>query len=184
MSKLVSHEKNVAVFTEVLKYETFKEKLQEAYNKNKGRFNIAGFRKGKAPRSIIEANYGKEVFWNDAIDLVLPEMYEKAIEELGLSPVSRPQIDIEETIEVGKDMEIRFEVETFPEIELADYSNIEVEEFEKEISEDLVDAKIAPHDTLVLSSPSYCFENQLALLVFLLFIIFSPYKYNSIINCF
>lgn len=142
MSKLVSHEKNVAVFTEVLRYETFKEKLQDAYNKNKGRFNIAGFRKGKAPRAIIEANYGKEIFWNDAIDLVLPEMYEKAIEELGLSPVSKPQIDIEEEIKEGKDIEIRFEVETFPEIELADYSNIEVEELEKEVSEELVDAKI------------------------------------------
>lgn len=142
MSKLVSHEKNLAVFTEVLEYSVFKEKLQEAYQKNKGRFNIPGFRKGKAPRAIIEANYGKEVFWNDALDLVLPEIYDKAIKELGLKPVSRPQVDVEEMIEEGKDIEIKFEVQTFPEIELADYSNIEVEKLDEEVKEEVIEARI------------------------------------------
>lgn len=142
MAKLVSHENNKAVFTEVVLYEDFKESLKEAYNKNKHRFNIHGFRKGKAPRAIIEANYGKDVFWNDALDLLLPDMYEKSIDELKLEPVSRPKVDVEEMIEEGKDIEVKFEVETYPDIELADYSNIEVEELSKDVDEALVDARI------------------------------------------
>ena len=142
MSKLVSHENNKAVFTESVSYDLFKEKVAEAYNKNKSRFNIPGFRKGKAPRAIIESNYGKEVFWNDALDLIVPEVYEKAVEELNLRPVSRPSINIEGEIEEGKDIVFKVEVETFPEIELADYSNIEVTQSPVEVSEDLVDARI------------------------------------------
>lgn len=142
MAKLVSHENNKAIFTEVVPYQDFKESLKEAYNQNKHRFNIHGFRKGKAPRAIIEANYGKDVFWNDALDLLLPDMYEKSIDELKLEPVSRPKVDVEEMIEEGKDIEVKFEVETYPDIELADYSNIEVEELSKDVDEALVDARI------------------------------------------
>lgn len=142
MAKLVSHENNKAIFTEKVAYKEFKESLQEAYKQNKHRFNIHGFRKGKAPRSIIEANYGKDVFWNDALDLLLPDMYEKAIEELDLQPVSKPKVDVEEMIEEGKDIEVKFEVETFPEIELADYSNIEIEKQNEEVDEALVDERI------------------------------------------
>ncbi len=142
MAKLVSHENNKAVFTEVVSYADFKESLKEAYKQNKHRFNIHGFRKGKAPRAIIEANYGKDVFWNDALDLLLPDMYEKSIDELKLEPVSRPKVDVEEMIEEGKDIEVKFEVETYPDIKLADYSNIEVEELSKDVDESLVDARI------------------------------------------
>ncbi len=142
MAKLVSHENNKAVFTEIVPYADFKESLKTAYNQNKHRFNIHGFRKGKAPRAIIEANYGKDVFWNDALDLLLPEIYEKAIEELKLEPVSRPKVDVEEMIEEGKDIEVKFEVETYPDIELADYSNIEVEELSNEVDEEILDARI------------------------------------------
>lgn len=142
MAKLVSHENNKAVFTQVLSYEDFKANLQEAYNKNKSRFNIPGFRKGKAPRSIIERNYGKDVFWNDALDIALPDLYESAIEELEIQPVSRPKVDVLDEIEEGKDIEVTFEVETFPEIELGDYSNIEVEKLEEEVSEEAINARI------------------------------------------
>lgn len=142
MAKLVSHENNKAVFTEVMSFDQFEENVKAAYNKTKGRYSIPGFRKGKVPRKIIEANYGKEVFWNDALDISLPEMYEKAVEELNLTPVSTPKVDVEEMIEEGKDIEIKFEVETFPEIELGDYSNIEVEKMEDKVDEDLVDARI------------------------------------------
>lgn len=142
MAKLVSHENNKAVFTEVLAFEDFKSNLQEAYNKNKSRFNIPGFRKGKAPRNIIERNYGKDVFWNDALDIALPDLYEKALEELKLEPVSRPKVDVLEEIEEGKDIEVTFEVETFPEVELGDYSNIEVEKLEEEVSEEAINARI------------------------------------------
>lgn len=142
MVKLISHENNKAIFEHTVEFDLFKEKLKEAYEKNKSRFNIPGFRKGKAPRVIIENNYGKDIFYNDALDILLPEVYSNAIEELKLSPVSTPQVDIDGQIEEGKDILLKFEVETFPEIELADYSKIEVEKFDDEISEDLVKARI------------------------------------------
>lgn len=142
MSKLVSHEKNVAKFTEIVKAEDFNAKVKEAYNKNKSKFNIPGFRKGKAPRAIIEANYGKEIFWNDALDLIIPEVYEKALEELNLRPVAQPSVDIDDDIKDGEDITLKFEVETFPEVELADYTNIEIEKQETEIDEESVNARI------------------------------------------
>lgn len=141
MSKLVSKENNKAVFTETVKFDVFKEKLQEAYQKNKSKFNIPGFRKGKAPRKIIEMNYGKEVFYNDALDLILPEAYQNALEELKITPVSRPHVDFSE-IEEGKDIELKFEVETYPEFELADYTKLEVSKQDTEVKEELVDARI------------------------------------------
>ncbi|WP_409482525.1 trigger factor [Helcococcus ovis] len=141
MSKLISKENNKAVFTETVKFDVFKEKLQEAYQQNKSRFNIPGFRKGKAPRRIIEMNYGKEVFYNDALDLILPDAYQNALEELKITPVSRPHVDFSE-IEEGKDIELKFEVETYPEFELADYTNLEVTKQDTEVKEELVDARI------------------------------------------
>lgn len=142
MAKLVSHEDNKAIFTQELSYETFKKNIDEAYKKNKSRYNIPGFRKGKAPKKIIERNYGSDVFWADALDISLPELYEKGIEELGFTPVSQPKVDVLEDIEEGKDITITFEVETFPEIELGDYSNIEVEKLDETVSEELVEARI------------------------------------------
>ncbi|MFM1514764.1 trigger factor [Helcococcus ovis] len=141
MSKLVSKENNKAVFVETVKFDVFKEKLQEAYQKNKSRFNIPGFRKGKAPRRIIEMNYGKEVFYNDALDLILPDAYQNAIEELKITPVSRPHVDFGK-IEEGKDIELKFEVETYPEFELADYTKLEVTKQDTEVKEELVEARI------------------------------------------
>lgn len=141
MSKLVSKENNKAVFVETVKFDVFREKLQEAYQKNKSRFNIPGFRKGKAPRRIIEMNYGKEVFYNDALDLILPDAYQNAIEELKITPVSRPHVDFGK-IEEGKDIELKFEVETYPEFELADYTKLEVTKQDTEVKEELVEARI------------------------------------------
>lgn len=142
MYKLVSKENSKAVFTAIVSYDDFKKSLQEAYQNNKSKFKIDGFRKGKAPRHLIERAYGKDVFWNDALDLLLPELYQNAIKELNITPVSRPKVDVEEMIEEGKDIEVKFEVETFPEIELADYSNIEIEKLDEEVNEELVNAKI------------------------------------------
>lgn len=142
MAKLISHENNKAVFTDVISYDEFKENEKAAYQKEKHKYSVPGFRKGKVPKKIIEANFGKGVFWNEAIDMSLPEIYPKAIEELELQPVSNPDINIEDEIEEGKDIVVTFEVETYPEIELADYSNIEVEELDDSVDEELVDARI------------------------------------------
>lgn len=142
MAKLISHENNKAVFTDVISYDEFKKNEKAAYQKEKHKYSVPGFRKGKVPKKIIEANFGKGVFWNEAIDMSLPEIYPKAIEELELQPVSNPDINIEDEIEEGKDIVVTFEVETYPEIELADYSKIEVEELDDTVDEELVDAKI------------------------------------------
>lgn len=142
MAKLISHENNKAVFTDVISYDEFKKNEKAAYQKEKSKYSVPGFRKGKVPKKIIEANFGKGVFWNEAIDMSLPEIYPKAIEELELQPVSNPDINIEDEIEEGKDIVVTFEVETYPEIELADYSNIEVEELDDSVDEELVDARI------------------------------------------
>ena len=142
MAKLISHENNKAVFTDVISYDEFKKNEKAAYQKEKHKYSVPGFRKGKVPKKIIEANFGKGVFWNEAIDMSLPEIYPKAIEELELQPVSNPDINIEDEIEEGKDIVVTFEVETYPEIELADYSNIEVEELDDSVDEELVDARI------------------------------------------
>ena len=95
-AELIKKEGNVVDFKLTIDNDKFEAAINKAYNKNKGRFNIAGFRKGKAPRKIIENNYGKGVFYEDAIDIVFPEEYPKAIDELGLLPIDRPSIDVEE----------------------------------------------------------------------------------------
>ena len=98
---LEKKENNKAHFTIEIPAENFEEALQKAYLKNRSRFNIPGFRKGKAPRKIIEMNYGKEIFYEEAINIILPDAYTEAIEELKLEPVDTPDVDIEE-IEAGK----------------------------------------------------------------------------------
>lgn len=141
MSTLVSHENDKAVFTVEVSFEDFKKEIQGAYLKNRGRFNIPGFRKGKAPKHIIELNYGKEVFWADALDALLPEAYVKGIEDLDLRPIARPEVDVNE-LEEEKPILFTFTVETQPVPELVDYSVIEVEKLQEKVSEADVDSFI------------------------------------------
>lgn len=139
--KVVSNENNKAVFTVDVNYEDFKKSIKKAYDKNRGRFNIAGFRKGKAPQRIIELNYGKEIFWSDALDIVMPEAYTKGIKELELKPIGKPEVDMEEIVE-GNPIVLTFTVETMPEVDLGDYSVIEVEKLEEEVSDEVVQGEI------------------------------------------
>lgn len=132
---LVSKEKNRAVFTVELPGEKLEEAIQKAYLKNKSRFSISGFRKGHVPRKIIEMNYGVEIFYEDAVNMLLPDAYEEAIEELDLEPVAQPEVDVDE-IEKGEPVKFKFEVDVRPEVELGDYSNLEAEVNKYEVSED------------------------------------------------
>lgn len=115
--------------------EKFEEGIQKAYIRNRAKFNIPGFRKGKAPRKIIEINYGKGVFYEDAVNILLPDAYDSAIEEQKLEPVDRPKIDIEQ-IESGKPLIITAEVTVKPEVELGEYKGIEVEKVEYNVTEE------------------------------------------------
>ena len=119
----------------------FEKGLQKAYLKNRGHFNIPGFRKGKVPRKIIEMNYGEEIFYEDAINSVLPEAYDKAIVELELDPVDSPEVDIEE-IEKGKPVMVKIQVEVKPEVKLGDYKSIEIEKVEYNVTDELVENEL------------------------------------------
>ncbi len=119
----------------------FEECVQKSYLKNKGKFNIPGFRKGKVPRKIIEMNYGEGVFYEDAINIAFPEAYDSAIEENNLDPVDRPEVDIEE-IEKGKSVIFTVNVTVKPEVKLGQYEGIELEKVEYNVTKDEVEEEI------------------------------------------
>ena len=139
--ELIKTEGNKVSFKLTVDNDKFESAIVKAYNKNKGKYNIPGFRKGKAPRKIIEANYGKGVFYEDAIDIVFPEVYPAAIDELKIDPIDMPSIDIEE---ISKDngLVILVDVEVKPTFELGEYKGVEVEKVEETVNEDVVTAKL------------------------------------------
>lgn len=134
-------ENNKVDFTVEISGVDFEVALQKAYLKNRSKFNVPGFRKGKVPRKIIEINYGIEVFYDDAINIVLPEVYDDAIKELSLEPVDRPEVDIEE-IEKDKPVLIKISVMVKPEVVLGEYKNIEIEKVEYEVTDDLINNEL------------------------------------------
>ena len=116
--------KKVKLTVEVSK-EAFAEALQQAYQKSKGRYNVPGFRKGKAPRKMIETMYGEGVFYEDAFELVYAHAYDKAVEEHHIDPVERPDISIEK-IGVEEGVVFTAEVAVRPEVSLGEYKGIEI----------------------------------------------------------
>ncbi len=121
--------------------EEFEKAIQKSYLKNRKKFNIPGFRKGKAPRKIIEMQYGEGVFYEDAINMALPEKYDKAVEDHNLEPVDRPDVDVEE-IQKGKDLVFTADVTVKPEVKLGDYKGIEVEKIEYNVTDEDIDSEI------------------------------------------
>lgn len=119
-------EKNMAKLTIEASAQDFENAIQKAYQKNKTKVNVQGFRKGKAPLAIIEKMYGASVFYEDAANELIPDAYEKAAIESGLDIVSRPDIDVVQ-IEKGKSFIFTAEVALKPEITLGKYKGIEVE---------------------------------------------------------
>ena len=140
-SEFVKKENNKVSLKITVSDEAFKKAIKKAYLKNRGRFNIPGFRKGKAPQKMIELQYGVGVFYDDAINEAFPVEYDKAVEELGLEPVERPDVDIE-TLEVGKPVVFTVDVTVKPEVVLGDYNSIEVEKVSAEVSEEELDAEM------------------------------------------
>ncbi len=141
MAVLESKENNRVKFNFEISEKDFKKAVNTVYLRNRKYFAIPGFRKGKAPRQIIEMNYGKEVFYEDAINDLLPDTYVKAVEELELEPVEQPSIEIAE-IKAGEPILVTVEVDVKPEVKLGDYSNLEVEKASREVSDTMVDAKL------------------------------------------
>ncbi len=125
----VGKENNTVKFTMEFTAEEFEAAIQKAYLKNRGRIQVDGFRKGKAPRKIIEAKYGSGIFFEDAIDELLKDNYPKALDELNIDPINRPAIDFEgeEKIEQGKGFKVVVEAEVAPEVELKEYNGVKAE---------------------------------------------------------
>lgn len=119
-------EKSMAKITITVDADAFEEAMVKSYNKNKKNISIQGFRKGKAPRKMVEKLYGPEVFYEDAANFAISDAYEEAAKESGLEIVSRPEIDVVE-IEKGKDFIFTATVAVKPEVTLGDYKGIEVE---------------------------------------------------------
>ena len=134
-------DKNMAKLTIEVAAEDLEKAMQNAYQKAKGRISIPGFRKGKAPRKMIEQMYGKGIFLEDAVNALIPEHYSKALAECDLEIVSQPTIDITQA-EPGKALIFTAEVATKPEVTLGDYKGVEVPKTEINVTDEDVDAEI------------------------------------------
>jgi trigger factor len=134
-------EKNMAKLTVEVPAEQVEAALKTSFNKNKNKFNIPGFRKGKAPQAMVEKMYGSSVLYEDAIDVLLDQTYPEAVKESGLDIVSRPEIGIEQ-IEKGKSMIYTATVAVKPEVTLGEYKGIEVEKAKPEVTEADVEAEL------------------------------------------
>ncbi|MDO5754661.1 MAG: trigger factor [Tissierellia bacterium] len=149
---LVTKEKNKAVFTVEIPHNKFEESIDEVYKKNRKYFSVPGFRKGKVPKKIVELNYGKEVFYEDALNALIPEMYEDAIDELELQPVDQPSVDVDE-IKEESPIKVTFEVDVMPEGQLGDYSDLEAEVHNYDVKEEdiqrVIDQQLEENSRLV-----------------------------------
>ena len=134
-------EKNMAKLTIEATAEEFEAAVEKAYQKNKNKMNVQGFRKGKAPRKMIEKMYGAGVFYEEAANIVIPEAYGKALDECDLEIVSQPSIDVVQ-MEAGKPFIFTAEVAVKPEVKLGTYKGIEVEKTDVEVSDEDVNAEI------------------------------------------
>ena len=134
-------EKSMAKLKITVSAEQLEKAIQNAYNKNKGKIQIPGFRKGKAPRKMIEQMYGKEVFYEDAANELIEEEYPKAVTECGEDVVSSPKIDVEQ-LEAGKDFIFTAEVALKPPVKLGKYKGVEVEKMDIDVTDEEVDAEI------------------------------------------
>lgn len=134
-------EKNMARLTIEVSAEELEKAIEKAYQKNKNRIGVPGFRKGKVPRKMIEKMYGPEIFYEDAANELIPDAYEKALEECEDEIVSSPKIDVKQ-IESGKPFIFTAEVALKPEVSLGKYKGVEVEKQEISVTEEEIDAQI------------------------------------------
>lgn len=134
-------EKSMAKLTITVEAAKFDAAVDSAYQKNKGKIALPGFRKGKAPRAMIEKMYGTGVFYEDAANELIPEAYETAAKESDLEIVAQPEIEVTQ-MEKGTDFIFTATVAIKPEVTLGDYKGIEVEKKEAEVSEEEITAEI------------------------------------------
>lgn len=134
-------EKNMAKLTVEVSAEEFSKAVEAAYQKNKGKISVPGFRKGKVPKKMIEQMYGKEVFYEDAANAVIPDAYEKALEECTETIVSAPKVNVTQ-IEEGKPFIFTAEVALKPEVVLGAYKGVTVDKIDVTVTDEEVDADL------------------------------------------
>ena len=134
-------EKNMVKLTIEVDAAEFAKATDKAYEKNKNKINVPGFRKGKVPKQMIEKMYGAGIFYEDAANAIIPDAYQDAATESGLDIVSQPEIDVTQ-IEKGKNFIFTALVAVRPEVTLGAYKGVEVEKFESEVTEEELAAEI------------------------------------------
>lgn len=172
----ISKEKNDVKFTMEFTAEEFEQAQIKAYQKMKDQFQIDGFRKGKAPRSIIEKRYGEGVFYEEAINYLFQSNYPEAIKELELEVINSPKVEFSD-IEKGKGFTITVEVPVYPQVEVKDYKGVEVEQIIPVVEEEAVNGEleglrkrnarienasrpVQEGDTVILDYAGFVGENQ------------------------
>ena len=134
-------EKSQVKFTIEINEAEVEAAIQEAYNKNKSHYKLEGFRPGKVPRKVLEAEFGKDVFLNDALDIILPKYFEEALEkETSVEPVSRPEADILEASDKAVKFAVTITVQ--PEVKLGKYKGVKVAKEKFEVTDDQVQAEL------------------------------------------
>ena len=133
---------NKAKLSFVFPAEAFDDAMSKAFVKIRKSINLPGFRKGKVPRSMVEAMYGESILYDDAINLLFPDAYEAAVKEYDLHPVDQPEFNLEE---IGSHKDLKFSVEVYvrPDVTLGQYKGLEVEVDQQELTDAMVDAEIA-----------------------------------------
>lgn len=139
MTEILKKENNKVFFDITLPKEEVKKAEITAYNKLKKNVQIPGFRKGHAPKMIIENVYGKGIFLEDAINELLPKYYEEAIKELDLEVVDQPDVDFDEDVSSDADVVVHFSVFVKPEIEIKKYKGLEVEDAKHEVTDEMLE---------------------------------------------
>ena len=126
----------------VVDAQAFEKGMQTAYNKLKGRISIPGFRRGHAPRQVIQMHYGPQVFYDDAFEAIFPDIYREAVEEHKLDPVDRPSVAEVSQIGQGQDLIFSATVYVRPEVTLGQYKGIPVQKQSVDVTEDDVNAEL------------------------------------------
>lgn len=140
-AKVEKIETNVVKLEIVVEAEKFEAALTKAYNKNKNRYNIPGFRKGKVPMAMVKKFYGVEVFYDDAVNFAIDQSYGEALAAEDIRPVDYPKIDVVEIGE-GKDFVYTATVTTYPEVELGEYKGLDIKKPTYEVEDSEVEAQI------------------------------------------
>ena len=135
-------EHSMVKLTVTVPAEDFKKAITKAYHKTKGRINIPGFRKGKAPQQIIERMYGPEIFYDDAVNFAINDTYSDAVKDAGIEFTSRPEFDVE-NVKKGEDLVYTALAAVRPEVVLGEYKGLEIPKFDAEVTDEDVEKALA-----------------------------------------